>query len=85
MAIPEDIDYSRSCVVFPVQRELNFFIFFFLLSFFAFSFTWMSGEAREKLEAVRPPTLGAASRVDGVTPALLVSLMQHIRRAQATA
>ena len=31
------------------------------------AFTWLSNEAKEKLLAVRPPTLGAASRLQGVT------------------
>ena len=41
----------------------------------------LSTEVREKLEAARPPTLGAAARISGVTPAALVALLRHIQRA----
>lgn len=39
----------------------------------------LSGEVRAKLEQVRPETLGAASRIPGVTPAALVALLRHIK------
>jgi tRNA uridine 5-carboxymethylaminomethyl modification enzyme len=41
----------------------------------------LSTEMREKLAAARPATLGAASRVPGVTPAALTALLRHVRRA----
>jgi tRNA uridine 5-carboxymethylaminomethyl modification enzyme len=41
----------------------------------------LSAEVRQKLKAVRPPTLGAAGRISGVTPAALVALLRHVRRA----
>jgi tRNA uridine 5-carboxymethylaminomethyl modification enzyme len=40
----------------------------------------LSAEARGKLTAARPATLGAASRISGVTPAALVALLQHVKR-----
>ncbi len=43
----------------------------------------LSSELQQKLTAARPPTLGAASRVSGVTPAALVALLRHVRRPQA--
>ncbi len=40
----------------------------------------LSNEVRTKLEQARPVTLGAASRIPGVTPAAIVSLLRHVKR-----
>ncbi|KAL5481317.1 hypothetical protein EMCRGX_G021453 [Ephydatia muelleri] len=40
----------------------------------------ISAECREKLARHRPSTLGAASRLDGVTPAALLHLLRHIQQ-----
>ena len=42
----------------------------------------LSRELAEKLEIVRPDTLGRAARIDGMTPAALALLAVHIERAQ---
>jgi tRNA uridine 5-carboxymethylaminomethyl modification enzyme len=43
----------------------------------------LSSEVRQKLAAARPATLGAASRIPGVTPAALVALLRYVRRPSA--
>ncbi|KAF7328794.1 Mitochondrial translation optimization protein 1 [Mycena venus] len=41
----------------------------------------LSSEIRERLERVRPATLGAAKRMEGMTPVSIVLLLQHSSRA----
>jgi len=45
----------------------------------------LSAEVRGKLAAAQPATLGAASRIPGVTPAALVALLQHVKRRPVAA
>ncbi|PLX45360.1 MAG: tRNA uridine-5-carboxymethylaminomethyl(34) synthesis enzyme MnmG [Hyphomicrobiales bacterium] len=47
--------------------------------------TGLSMEVREKLNRIRPATIGQASRIDGITPAALVSLLRHVRRSRHSA
>ncbi|CDS03937.1 hypothetical protein LRAMOSA06892 [Lichtheimia ramosa] len=44
------------------------------------SMTQLSHEVRHKLSMVRPETLGAAKRIEGITPAAMVTLMRYARR-----
>ena len=43
----------------------------------------LSHEIREKLAAVRPRTLGQATRIEGMTPSALMSLLGYVKRRQA--
>jgi len=45
----------------------------------------LSNEAKEKLKASRPSTLGQAARVEGVTPGALTAVLAHIKRQQKAA
>ena len=40
----------------------------------------LSNESRAKLQLARPATLGAASRIPGVTPAAVIALLRHVKR-----
>ena len=43
----------------------------------------LSNEVRQKLERLRPETLGQASRISGVTPAAISLLLVHLKRSQS--
>jgi tRNA uridine 5-carboxymethylaminomethyl modification enzyme len=43
----------------------------------------LSTELRQKLERYRPPSLGQAARLDGMTPAALMLLLAHLKKGQA--
>jgi len=40
----------------------------------------LSNEVRQKLEQAQPVTLGAASRIPGVTPAAIIALLRYVKR-----
>ena len=40
----------------------------------------LSNEIVEKLSATKPPTLGAASRISGVTPAAIIAIMRFLKK-----
>ena len=40
----------------------------------------LSNEAIEKLSLIQPRTLGAASRISGITPAAIVALLRYVKK-----
>ncbi|PPR47857.1 MAG: tRNA uridine 5-carboxymethylaminomethyl modification enzyme MnmG [Alphaproteobacteria bacterium MarineAlpha5_Bin9] len=42
----------------------------------------LSNEVVEKLNKVRPPTLSAASRISGITPAALITLLRYVKKSK---
>ncbi|PHR63123.1 MAG: tRNA uridine-5-carboxymethylaminomethyl(34) synthesis enzyme MnmG [Robiginitomaculum sp.] len=47
-----------------------------------FAISGLSSEVREKLQTIRPASLGQASRIEGVTPGALSVLLHYVRREQ---
>ena len=45
----------------------------------------LSNEARQKLAAARPRTIGQASRLEGLTPAALTLVAAYVRRGRFAA
>lgn len=45
----------------------------------------LSNEIRHKLKIAKPPTLGAASRIPGVTPAAITAIMTYMKRRSLAA
>ncbi len=43
----------------------------------------LSNEVQQKLMQVKPMTLGAASRIPGVTPAAVIALLRHVKKRAA--
>jgi tRNA uridine 5-carboxymethylaminomethyl modification enzyme len=43
----------------------------------------LSNEVRQKLEQIRPATVGQAARVAGVTPAAVSILLVHLKKSRA--
>ncbi len=44
----------------------------------------LSNEVVEKLTKIQPPTLGAAARISGITPAALIAIMRYIKKQKNT-
>jgi tRNA uridine 5-carboxymethylaminomethyl modification enzyme len=40
----------------------------------------LSKELKQKLEKVRPPSIGHAERIEGMTPAAIALILSHLRR-----
>jgi tRNA uridine 5-carboxymethylaminomethyl modification enzyme len=65
----EQVERFRKLEHVPFPEDLNFR-----------SLRGLSREVQEKLETIRPGNLGQASRISGVTPAALTTLMIHLKK-----
>lgn len=50
---------------------------------FDYQILQISNEAKQKLEAVRPTTLGSATRIPGITPATIFTLLRTLKKGTA--
>ncbi len=66
-----DIDAFRRDEGLPIPAALDYV-----------ELAGLSNEVREKLEHIRPATLGQAARIDGITPAALTLILAHLRNPQ---
>ena len=92
----KDIDYQikeqieiESHYLGYLERQINDINFFrkdenlFFPSNFDFSKVGsLSNEILEKLNKIQPPTIGAASRISGVTPPAIIALLRHVKRKE---
>lgn len=65
-----DIARSRAAEVTALPADIDYS-----------SVSGLSNEIREKLERIRPQTIGQAGRVSGVTPAAISLLLVHLKKA----
>ncbi|NNE22507.1 MAG: tRNA uridine-5-carboxymethylaminomethyl(34) synthesis enzyme MnmG [Rhizobiales bacterium] len=66
-----DVDAFRRDEALPIPEGLDYG-----------QLAGLSNELREKLEQVRPATLGQAARIDGMTPAALTLILAYVRNPQ---
>lgn len=68
----EDIARSLRQETLRIPKEMDYF-----------AVHGLSNEARQKLDDVRPETLGMASRIPGMTPAAISLLLVHLKKRHA--
>ncbi len=80
-AVYEHLTVRQKNEIDEVKRDEAFII----PDSFDYQILQISNEAKQKLEEVRPTTLGSASRIPGITPATIFCLLRVLkRRAQAS-
>ena len=58
------------------------FLFVLPVDFQYSEVTGLSNEVREKLERIRPDSIGQASRIAGMTPAAISLLLIHLKKRE---
>ena len=69
-----EIDRTKMHHGLPIPRELLFD-----------SINGLSNEVTQKLQEVKPETIGQAARISGVTPAAISLLLIHLKKYRASA
>jgi tRNA uridine 5-carboxymethylaminomethyl modification enzyme len=67
----EEIDRQRRHVTTPLPEDLDYA-----------AVRGLSNEIREKLERIRPRSIGQAGRISGMTPAAISLLLVHLKKVQ---
>ncbi len=75
-AVYEHLTLRQKNEIDEVKRDEAFII----PDSFDYQILQISNEAKQKLEEVRPTTLGSASRIPGITPATIFSLLRALKR-----
>lgn len=75
-AVYEHLTVRQKNEIEEVKRDEAFII----PDSFDYQTLQISNEAKQKLEEVRPTTLGSASRIPGITPATIFSLLRALKR-----
>ena len=75
-AVYEHLTIRQKHEIDEVKRDETFVI----PDAFDYQILQISNEAKQKLEEVRPTTLGSASRIPGITPATIFSLLRALKR-----
>ncbi|XP_074847116.1 5-taurinomethyluridine-[tRNA] synthase subunit MTO1, mitochondrial isoform X2 [Carettochelys insculpta] len=68
----QEIDEVRRDEALQLPEDLDYFAIH----------TSLSKEVREKLDSIRPQTIGAVSRIPGITPAAIVNLLRFVKTTQ---
>ena len=68
----EQIDRFRKMENFTIPEEIDYK-----------KLSGLSAEVKEKLDMIRPRSLGQAARISGITPSAISILMIHMKKAGA--
>jgi len=79
-AVYEHLTKRQKNEIDEVKRDETFIIPYS----FNYQLLQISNEAKQRLEEVRPTTLGSASRIPGITPATIFSLLKALKRTPQT-
>lgn len=79
-AVYEHLTIRQKNEIDEVKRDEAFII----PDSFDYQILQISNEAKQKLEEVRPTTLASASRIPGITPATIFSLLRALKRRSQT-